>query len=470
MKKLTLATLLFLFSVHSFAESSINQFSESEKRNYYVRAKGYSSNPEPDPPRYVNQLNQTGIEEFKDIDWIDIGLTHRIRFEHRDNDYRRAIDTFDNPILLRTQAYFGIKNILDPIRFAFEFQDSRRFNSQFGQSTGDINKLEMFQAYSELYFKNPVMFDRPVSLRAGRMAFEVIDRKLLSRDDWGNTGTNFQGYRAIIGEKEDDWQFDSFALRPMTKLTDENDQENQNQWLYAAILNWRRWSDITTIQPFYFKLGQKRSAISNSRKIDSPGLRLHGTFGDSGFDYGLIGVYQFGESESKKHRASAYAAEFGYTQNHAWKPRYSLVYGYASGDKNPNDNKNQRFERLYGFNRAWSNSNHIEWENLKTVKSRIEFQPHKKFRAESSYSFYWLASSTDSWRRGNNLRDRTGRSGTEIGQDFDLRLHYEVSKHLFTTLGYAHFRPGKFTRNVGRDDSSDFIYLELNFSLFAPRK
>ena len=104
-------------------------------------------------------------------------------------------------------------------------------------------------------------------------------------------------------------------------------------------MNWRRWSDSITIQPFYFRLDQKHSDDQDKRNIHSPGLRFYGVVGDSNFDYDFIGVSQFGGSANETHRAYAYATEIGYTQNHQWQPRYSLVYGYASGDKNPHDKK-----------------------------------------------------------------------------------------------------------------------------------
>jgi len=458
--------LLFFFGIDAFAQSPVSTHEVKEK-NYYVKSKGYSSNPESDPPNYAHQLDEVGIEEFKNLNWIDAGLNYRMRLEHRDDDYRRSDERDDNIVLSRTQAYFGIKNIIDPLRFAFELQDSRRSSSEFPRTTSDVNKLNLFQGYAELFFKNPVFLDRPVSLRAGRMAFEIMDRKLISRDEWGNTGTNFQGYRATIGKKENDWQIDSFAMQPMRQSMDEADERDANQWVYGGVLNWRKWSEFITIQPFYLKLAQRKSLTSTSRDIESPGLRIAGNLFKDVFDYDLIGVYQFGENDGKTHRANAYAAEFGYNYKHQWKPRASLIYAYASGDKHPSDSKSQRFERFYGFNRAWSNSNHIEWENIKIAKSRIEFQPSKKLRFDSSFSFYWLASGTDVWERANSLQDKTGSSGNYIGHDFDVRAHYAFTKHLRTTLGYAHFIPGTFTKNVsGRSNSSDFLYLEITASVF----
>lgn len=461
MKKISLITIVVnLFVCDLFAQDS------QEKNNYFVQSKGYSSNPDSDPPAYVYQLDQTGIDDFKEIDWIDAGLNYRMRFESRKNDFRRSTDNTDNPFLSRTQAYFGIKNIIDPLRFALELQDSRRYNSKFSKSASDVNELDIFQAYGELYFKNPILLDRPFSIRFGKMSYELMDRKLFSRDEWGNTGTNFQGFRNIIGTKKDEWQLDSFVLNPIIEKPETRDRKNDGQHFYGTVFNWRKWSKSITLQPFYFALDQRKSANSQEMHIRSPGLRFYGEFKNIDIDYDFIGTYQFGDNNRQSHNAKAYAGEIGYSLQNNWKTRASLVYGYASGDKNPYDNKNQRFERFYGFNRPWSNSNHIEWENLETVKSRIEFRPHKNLRLESSYSFYWLASATDSWKRAN-LQDKSGNNGKEIGQDFDFRAHYQISKNIKTTLGYAHFIPGNFARKVGRTQSSDFIYLETTFNIFG---
>jgi hypothetical protein len=467
MKKIILTSLILLsFTVKSFSQDYYDSGLESKQKGYYVKSKSYSSNPENDPPSYVYQLNQTGIDKFKNINWIDIGLNYRMRFERRDNDFRRNTSKLDTVFLSRTQAYFGIKNIIDPLRFAIELQDSRSDGSRFSSQSDDVNKLDIIQGYGELYFKEPKFIDRPIILRAGRMSYEVLDRKLFSRNDWGNTANAFQGFRAIVGEKENDWQIDSFALQPIITRMENPDSPNQDQWFYAGILNWRRWSDIITIQPFYFRLDEKPSSDNAATKLHSSGVRLFGAVGKTGFDYDLIGAYQFGANDGKKNNAYGYATEVGYSFLSEFKPRLSAIYGYASGDKNPNDNKNQRFNRFFGFNRPWSNSNHIEWENLKTFKSRAELSVSKKLKMEGSYNFYWLANKTDSWERAN-LRDKTGNSGNEIGQDIDFRTHYRINNNIKTTLGYAHFIPGKFAKSVGRGGVSDFVYFEITLDAFG---
>jgi len=101
------------------------------------------THPETDPPRYVRNLAATSIAAFDSLDWIDAGLDFRERIEFRHNDLRRPFLATDENFLHRTRAYFGIREILDPFRFAVEFEDSRASNSEFAEDTRDFNKYEL---------------------------------------------------------------------------------------------------------------------------------------------------------------------------------------------------------------------------------------------------------------------------------------------------------------------------------------
>ena len=126
---------------------------EKKSTGYFRPSSSYSTQPESDPPRYVRTLSKTGIEAFKDIYWLDVGIDHRTRYEFRSNDIRRTELRLDQPFLLRSRAYFGIREIFDPLRGAVEFQDSRRYNGHFPPDDRDFNEHELIQAYAELYFK-----------------------------------------------------------------------------------------------------------------------------------------------------------------------------------------------------------------------------------------------------------------------------------------------------------------------------
>jgi hypothetical protein len=469
---------------------------ESKKSTSYLRpSSSYGTQPDTDPPRYVRNLSKIGIEAFKDITWLDIGLEHRTRYEMRSNDIRRTQLLVDNPFLLRNRAYLGIKEILDPLRGAVEFQDSRRYNGHFPRDDRDWNEYDLLQAYGELYFKgalgeDPRKQQRPLRLRVGRMAYEVLDRRFIARNEWRNTTNTFEGFRINLGQEANNWELELFAHQPVKRLISDFDRPIENLWFYGAIGNWREWSDIITLQPYYMGLmqngsnGQAGNASSQiDREIHSPALRGYGKIPTTNLDYDFNLIYQFGQSGEQRHEAHGYTLEAGYTFQHSWKPRVSAFYGYATGDRNPNDNVDNRFERFFGFARPWSADDYIVFENVKVPKIKLEFQPAKDLRIDGGYSWFWLASSTDRFNNlldGNNSairnpgfnRDPSGRSGDFIGHNFDIRARYKLTANIDTTVGYSHFTSGEFTRNrqitaLGRTPgSSDFFYVEVVITAF----
>lgn len=460
---------------------------EEKSTSYYKASNSYGTQPESDPPRYVRTLSNTGIEAFKNIGWLDVGLQHRTRYEFRSNDIRRNELRIDQPFLLRSRAYVGIREILDPLRGAVEFQDSRRYNGNFPHDDRDFNDYELIQAYGELYFKGAFGVDdrkqqRPLRLRVGRMAYEAVDRRLIGRNEWRNTTNTFEGLRINLGQEANDWEVDMWAYQPVKRLITEFDERIENQWFYGAIGHWRKWSDFITIQPYYMGLTQDGSKTGQiDRHIHSPALRAYGKVGNTGLDYDFNLLYQFGRQGTQEHEAHAYIAELGYALKHGWKPRVSAFYGYASGDRNPNDNVNDRFERFFGFSRPWSADDYIIFENIKAPKIKVEFQPLEDLRIDGGYNFFWLASDRDRFNNlfggngangGNANRDPSGNSGDFIGHAFDIRARYKLGKHIDTTVGYSHFTTGEFTRNrqvaaLGRSPgSSDFFYMEVMLSAF----
>ncbi|PTR08011.1 alginate export protein [Nitrosospira sp. Nsp5] len=465
---------------------------EASKKStsYFQPSSSYSTQPESDPPRYVKTLSKTGIEAFKDITWLDVGLDHRTRYEFRSNDIRRTNLTLDQPFLLRSRAYVGIRELLDPFRGAIEFQDSRRYNGKFPHDDRDFNEHELIQGYGELYFKHALgqddrNQDRPIRFRIGRMAYEALDRRLIGRNEWRNTTNTFEGFRINLGREVNDWEVDLWAYQPVKRFLTTFDQRIENQWFYGVIGHWRKWSDIITLQPYYMGLIQDGSKMPGQvdREIHAPALRGYGKIGNTNLDYDFNLIYQFGRNGAERHEAHGYTLEAGYTFKHDWKPRISAFYGYASGDRHPNDNVNNRFERFFGFARPWSADDYIVFENIKAPKIKLEFQPAKDLRIDGGYGWFWLASSTDRFNNlldGNNSairnpgfnRDPTGRSGDFIGHAFDIRARYKLTANIDATVGYSHFVSGNFTRNrqiaaLGKSPgSSNFLYMEVVVSAF----
>ena len=65
-----------------------------------------------------------------------------------------------------------------------------------------------------------------------------------------------------------------------------------------------------------------------------------------------------------------------------------------------------------------------------------------------AHRFYWLASDTDAWTT-SGVRDASGNSGDYLGQQFEIRLRWDVvPKNLRLELGAAHLMVGDFIENA----------------------
>lgn len=489
---------------HSFIKAgtlvllSLSNLANAE--DYYKKTKGYRVEPEPDPPSYVRNLSKTQFEQFRDVKWLDVGLDFRTRYEYRENDYRPTGSTFktdpDNLWLLRTRAYVGVKDILDPLRFAVEFEDARSYNSLYTKTDADVNEFELIQGYAELYFNNALGQNRPLSIRAGRQSLELLDRRLIGNNQFRNTTNNFEGFRVHFGKQQNNWDLDTFALQPVERLKYDFDRPDEDTWIYGGVLSIRQWSNFVTIQPYF--LGRKvngdpTNSINADRKADSdiyaPGLRVYGLFGSSGFDFDTNVNEQFGRFGSltgtnaknysqalRQQDALAYSLELGYTFDHDWKPRASVYYGFGTGDKNSGDNINQRFDTFYGFNQPWSRNDYFSWDNVHAPKARLEFTPYKEVRIDTGYNAYWQESETGGWNR-TGLRDATGQSGNFLGHEFDIRMRHQLNPYVDWSLSYARFNPGDFTKNISAKtvnaqgtEASNFFYFEMNLNAFGDGK
>lgn len=449
--------------------------------SFYIEPGSFSTRRESDPPAYVRNLGQTPHDG---PGWFDFGLQQRLRYEYRDDDVRRLdVAGMDDRWLSRTRVYVGMRNRVDPLRFSVEFQDARRFASRYAPDSRDTNKAEFIQGYAELYLADRLSADprgnkRPVSIRLGRQAFDLLDRRLAARNEWRNTTNTFEGLRATIGEDRNDWQIEFMSFRPLTRLLSETDSADRNVRFTALVGHWRRAPHIM-FEPHYFYLKQAADPANGNtaREIHAPGLRVYGNSTDGAANYDVTMMTQYGDDGTQDHVARAFTGEISYTwQQHPWRPRVSAFYGYASGDDKPADRESGRFERFFGFARPWSASEYVVYENLRAPKLRLEFQPFPGVRVDAGYGAYWLARSTD---RFNNLlggtpfnRDLAGRSGSFVGDEVDARVRLGVGAHVDVTVGYAHFMTGEFVRDrqnaasQGSPGDADFLYLEFVASLF----
>jgi len=424
------------------------------------RSRSYGANLEPEPPGYVRPAPGLEVPGRPGVSWLDFGAEHYTRYERRDEDYRRPDLRRYDQFLMRSRAYLGVREIVDPLRLGVEFNDVRQFNGLFPENAAEVDEADLLQAFAELHFSDALGKDRPLRLVAGRMTLDLVDRRLVARNRWRNTVNAFDGFRLQLGRPESDWQVDAFAAQPVDRFLRQRDRPNEERWLYGVVGTWRRWHSYATLAPYYFVLDEDRKRQPPfDREIHTLGLHVFGPVAGTRFDYDTDVAFQIGSDGRLDQRAFAAHGELGYTLPHLWRPRWSVSGSYASGDRHPGDGVTERFDPLFGSARFLSNTNHFTWQNIIMARARVEVQPRDGLWIDASYGPYWLASDSDAWAMAGRV-DPSGSSGDFLGQEADVRVRWALSRHVELIFGYSYFIPGAFVEHTGPADDSDYFYFQ----------
>lgn len=416
-----------------------------------IEARSYSTRPDPDPPAYVRP------QAVDPAGKVDFGLDYRWRFEARDDDLRRSEAGMDTPQLHRMRVYFGLKEVLDPLRFAFEMQDSRKSDGVYPDDGRDVNEAEVIRGYVEL--RGP----GGTGLRYGIHNFEFLDRRLIGNNQWRNTANTFEGAHGYAVGRSEDWRLDVLSVRPLERLPRDQDEPVSGQRVDALIGELRPLSAPLVVQPYWLRMTD--DARPGGKRVDSPGVRVFGDVVGTDFDYDLSLTLQHGHDGAVPVRAHAFTAEAGWRARDSWDSRLGLFLGVATGDDSQTDGRSGRFEKFFGFGRPWSASDYIVNENIVTPKLRWEARPSDSLRFDLGWSSYWLESGNDRFY-GASLQDVSGDSGTHLGDEIDFRIRWSPDRRMTVTLGYSHFMSGEFVRALTGRRDTDFAYLELQLSAF----
>jgi hypothetical protein len=203
----------------------------------------------------------------------------------------------------------------------------------------------------------------------------------------------------------------------------------------------------------------------SEQKLGTVGGRIYRLPKTGSPDYEMESAWQFGKNGRLDHNAYFFHGETGFTFGSIWKPRISLHYDYASGDRDPEDTRSGQFNTLYGA-RSFEYPptgifGPIFRSNMDTPGIRVALSPAASLRIVSMYRAIRLAQARDAWV-GSGLKDPTGSSGKSIGQNFETRLQWQIKDYFNLELGYSHFFKGSFLHQASGNpltEDSDYLYI-----------
>ena len=434
----------------------------------------------PQSPIHLDQL--LNVPE-----WLHLGLDFRTRYEAYSQPIKKNETTGAAQFSERTDVQLGIRYKL--FQFHAEFLDARPlYNYGLTVSSRMEDRNDLLQLYGSVGTDNLFGSRLPMELQIGKFTQAFGRSRLIARSNYSNVPYSFVGGHLTLGTLKD-WQIRAFVMLPVQNHQTSPDTVNSNTLFSGMSYLDQRISWLhTELYAYYITQNEQVQGTTGNNQEQSTqgqladlytlGFRLFRPEAKRTFDYDIESAYQFGQTALKSGApllttfAFFQHAEVGYTFALPWTPSIRFKYDYASGDSDPNDNTNGRFNPLFGtqnfpftYTGIWSL---FKRANISSPGYLVSVEPLKHFQAIFKQRFWWLAQSKDEFV-GASLQDPTGRAGTYVGWELDLRLAWTVSPNLLIEGGWMYFIKGSYYSNLLKqgvagapnDKNADYVFVSM---------
>jgi len=392
----------------------------------------------------------TGVSadsKFQLPSWLELGGQIRGRFEVPSGTsiLTNASDAY---YLSRIRLDLGIKPV-SWLRFFAEAQDARLagYSTSLAPSTV-YNPIDLRQAFAELKFESKVS----VTARVGRQELLFGGERLIGPADWGMSRT-FDVADVTIAYQR--FKVDLMAGSAVAIDPDGFDEHKPGEHFYGA------YGSIQGILPgmnielyLLFKQNiniQSETGVAGNALIASPGARVFGK-APGRFDYIAETVVQWGSYSTDHVNAFAGSYIAGWTVNNSvFKPRLSIEYNYASGDRATKDGDRNTFDQFYPSNHGYYGMiDQFGWKNMKNARGGFDFLALKKLKVRTDFNEFYLATTQDSLygTSGSSLvLNRKATSG-HVGSEINTVGLYQWSKIWKFGAGYGHLFASEYLKEA----------------------
>lgn len=419
--------------------------------------------------------------------WLSLSLEQRTRYEIMDGRFYANTKGGDQQIPLQTDLWLEAN--LGAFRLGTEFMDSRALGADSGSGVKNTqaDQADFLQGYVAWADQNVFYSGLGAEVIAGRQTINLGSNRLVARKVYPNTFTNFTGVRVRLLDY-DQWQFNGFVTMPVNKypnnaaeILDEVqdfDEEDTHTWFSGGFLELPKllgWGINSEVYLYHLDEGDSQRNPTRNRRYFTPGMRFYIKPSKAKFDFQVESIGQLGTVRSStansngrdlSHEAWFQHLDAGYTFDMPWSPRFALEYDYASGDKNPYDDKDQSFDTLYGARRfdygPTGIYGAIPRSNMNMPGYRINLAPRSDIQTSLSHKLFWLASSKDSWSSAG-LQDKTGRSGDFVGHQLELTARWDFNSSVNFETGWTHLFKGEFAKRAPSHPATsdvDYFYVQ----------
>lgn len=397
-------------------------------------------------------------------------LAYRLRYEWQDHYNIKTYGLANEEDFLLSKLHVNFRLDL-PYHFSVvaQIQDAEVVGSSFKDSdfAGKNNPYHDPFDWNVAYLSFKV--EPKLELKIGRQNISLGGNRVFGPGQWGNTG-RYAWDAGLLTYNS--------SLFETTVLTGRFVIHDPERWPNKAAEGPCAWAVYNSIKqlPFTFDVfylykydgrgetvGEKGTGDLSSHSI---GFRMDGRY--NSWDYNAIYARQFGKWGLDRISAYGLVLTLGYDFKLFKKTQLQAMYVLGSGDPNPTDGRHQTFDGLF----SGADTVMYDWMTLFFWKNFVDYRlnliiiPFGDLNLRAEYHNVHLDKAKDAWYdAGKSLRrDKTGRSGRDLGQEIDLVAQKKILKNLELLTGYCFFLPGSFVESTGPSPIGRWFFLQTTFN------
>jgi hypothetical protein len=334
------------------------------------------------------------------------------------------------------------------LRLFAQGQDTRAYFYDSGKPSGSMqDPWELRQGYAEIGGGET----KGVKLRAGRQELIYAGGWLAATADWGITARVFDA--AVLSLYRPGVKADLFASSVVQPDPERFDRHKPGEHFYGAYTTLDRLVRDAKLEPFLL-LKTQLNALGEAGGIGnvhtySGGARFYGNL-PGGFDYTALVVRQWGVWAGDRISALGGNYVLGWTvSDAAWKPRVSVEYDIASGDRAARDGARNTFDQLYGaYHYFLGACDRLGWRNSRNLRGGVDFVPRRKWKVIASVRDLALDSARDGMYdySGTRIVFNPKATSKHVGVEFDSWFVWQPWHKTAIEAGLGYLVPGAYLK------------------------
>ncbi len=352
---------------------------------------------------------------------------------------------------------------VDAVTAVAEVQDSRAPGFA-GAGAALRDPVDLHQGYLDLGTG-----DSPLQVRIGRQEMAYGGERVLSRNDWRNTGRSFDAVRAFV--RRGRLGVDLFGAAEVRRDPAGPNPFRAQGDLYGAFGRFEARSGVR-LEPYLLwrRLpgAENRGAAIGAERRRTVGLRAVRT-SRAGLNLAAEGAWQGGSRGRSRIGAWFASAIATWMVDSPRRPSLSIEFTEASGDRSATDSRSGAFDPMYPTGHAhYGFTDLFQGRNLRDVRVGVAWQPWAGSSLRVDLHDFRLSTPADGLYAPSSrlvVPSAGGGSATHVGVEIDVALSVPLRESVLLGAGYSHLRPGAVlrTRTLGGGGRYPYAFLVLDF-------